>query len=62
MELEFDRVTDAAYFEILNKMRIVTREIKPGVMGDYDTDGRLIGVEVLAISKHRSSVLLWRTA
>lgn len=51
MKLEFDPVADAMYFEISNKEIADTKEIEPGIMGDYDADGRLVGIEVLAVSK-----------
>lgn len=51
MKLEFDPVADAMYFEISNKEIAATKEIEPGIMGDYDTDGHLVGIEVLAVSK-----------
>lgn len=62
MKLEFDPVADAAYFEISGASIVVTREIEPGVMGDYDADGHLVGIEVLAISKRSSSAPLRHAA
>ena len=51
MKLEFDPEADAAYFEISPASVATTREIEPGIFGDYDADGRLIGLEVLSVSK-----------
>lgn len=51
MKLEFDPTTDAAYFEISSTAVAVTREIEAGVMGDYDAEGHLVGIEVLAIGR-----------
>jgi uncharacterized protein YuzE len=62
MKLEFDPIADAAYFEISNAKVAVTKEIEPGVMGDYDADGHLVGVEVLAISKRGANAPLRQAA
>jgi uncharacterized protein YuzE len=51
MKLEFDPVADAIYFEIWNKETVATQEFEPGVMGDYDEEGCLVGIEVLSVSK-----------
>ena len=51
MKLEFDPVADAAYFEIAPGEVSATREIEPGIHGDYDADGHLLGIEVLSVSK-----------
>ena len=62
MKLEFDPAADAAYFEISNTPVVVTREIEAGVMGDYDADGHLVGIEVLAVSQHGANLPLKRAA
>lgn len=51
MKREFDLAADAAYFEISNTPVVVTREIEPGVIGDYDADGHLVCIEVLSVSQ-----------
>lgn len=51
MKLEFDPEADAAYFEISPSAVATTREIEPGILGDYDADGHLVGLEVLSVSK-----------
>jgi uncharacterized protein YuzE len=51
MKLEFDPEADAAYFEISLAAVSTTREIEPGILGDYDEDGHLVGLEVLWVSK-----------
>lgn len=51
MKLEFDPVADAAYFEISMVEVITTKEIEPGIIGDYDVDGHLVGIEILSVSK-----------
>ena len=62
MKLEFDPAADAAYFEISNSAVVVTREIEAGVMGDYDADGHLVGIEVLSVSQRDANLPLKRAA
>jgi uncharacterized protein YuzE len=62
MKLEFDPVADAAYFEISNTEIVVTREIEPDVMGDYDAEGHLVGVEVLSVSKRGANLRMRHAA
>ncbi len=51
MKLEFDPTADAAYFEISSFPVERTEEIEPGINADYDSDGHLVGIEVLSVSK-----------
>ena len=62
MKLEFDPVADAAYFEISNAEIVITREIESGVMGDYDSKGHLVGIEVLSVSRRGANLPLKRAA
>jgi uncharacterized protein YuzE len=55
MKLEFDPTADAAYFKISSAPVERTEEIEPGINADYDTDGRLVGIEVLSVSKRNLS-------
>ena len=51
MKLEFDPTADAAYFEISSAKVDRTEEIEHGINADYDAEGRLVGIEVLSVSK-----------
>lgn len=62
MKLEFDPAADAAYFEISNTPVVVTRQIEVGVMGDYDDEGRLAGIEVLSVGHRGANLPLKRAA
>jgi uncharacterized protein YuzE len=62
MKLEFDPAADAAYFEISSAPVVVTREIEKGVMGDYDAEGLLVGMEVLSVSKRSANLPLKHAA
>lgn len=62
MKLEFDPVADAAYFEISSAQIEATKEIEPGIIADYDGEGHIVGIEVLAVSKPRIPVPADQTA
>ena len=50
MRLKVDRESDALYFR-LDETRIVeSEEIRPGVILDFDSEGRVVGVEFLRVS------------
>jgi uncharacterized protein YuzE len=57
MKLELDPVADAVYFEISAAEVATTKEIEPGIIGDYDAEGHLVGIEVLSVSTRSSSSL-----
>jgi len=56
MKLEFDPIADAAYFEISVAEVATTKEIEPGIIGDYDAEGHLVAIELLSVSKRSSSL------
>ena len=51
MKLDFDPISDAAYFEISSTEVETTEEVEPGIIVDYDQDGHMVGIEVLSVSK-----------
>jgi len=55
MTLEFDLVADTAYFEISSAEIETTKEIEPGIIADYDVNGPIVGIEILAASKRAST-------
>lgn len=54
MKIEFDPLADAAYMEISGGEVENTKEIAPGIMLDLDEQGRVVGIEVLYVSKRDS--------
>jgi uncharacterized protein YuzE len=54
MKIEFDPLADAAYMEISGGAVEHTKEIAPGIMLDLDEQGRVVGIEVLYLSKRDS--------
>ena len=55
MKIEFDPQADAAYLELFEGNVERSEQIEPGVIADFDEQGRLLGFEILYVSK-RSSI------
>lgn len=51
MKLEFDPQADAVYLELTDAEVEESKEIQPGIIMDYDAEGRIVGIEVLYVSK-----------
>jgi uncharacterized protein YuzE len=51
MKLEFDAQADAVYLELTDVEVEESKEIQPGIIVDYDAEGRIVGIEVLYVSK-----------
>jgi len=54
MKIEYDRQVDALYIRIQETQVARTQEISEGVNVDFDGQGRLIGLEVLAAAERYS--------
>lgn len=67
MKLKIDRENDALYFRLGETTKIVeSEEVEPGVILDFDENGRVVGIELLAlstrISPEKLRVLQFETA
>ena len=51
MKLEFDPQADAVYLELTDTEVEESKEIQPGIIMDYDAEGRIVGIEVLYVSQ-----------
>ena len=51
MKCEFDPQADAVYLELTDAEVEESKEIQPGIIVDYDSEGRIVGIEVLYVSK-----------
>jgi len=51
MKVKIDKEDDALYFELDDSEIIESEEVQPGVIMDFDKDGRLVGIEILDLSK-----------
>ena len=47
VNLHYDPATDAAYLRFSAQTVVESEEVSPGVVLDYDADGRMVGMEVL---------------
>lgn len=45
--IRYDKSVDALYIDLSDADVYDTHEVEPGVMVDYDRDGKIIGVEIL---------------
>ncbi|MBI3586488.1 MAG: DUF2283 domain-containing protein [Ignavibacteriales bacterium] len=55
MRLKVDKEQDALYFRLDEAAVIESEEVEPGVVLDFNKDGRVVGIEILNLSKRMSS-------
>ena len=51
MRIKVDKQSDALYFRLDEKRIVESEEVRPGVILDFDEEGRVVGVEFLGISE-----------
>jgi uncharacterized protein YuzE len=51
MLIKYDKEVDVVYIQFSEKQIAESDEDKPGIILDYDTDGNIVGIEVLEASK-----------
>lgn len=51
MKLTIDREADALYLNLDDSPAAETEEISPGVILDYSAEGKVVGIEMLYLSK-----------
>ena len=56
MKLHVDEKADALYLRLDNSEIVESEEVSPGVVLDFDADNRVVGVEILGISKRAPSL------
>jgi len=54
MKVEFDPIADTAYLELFEGKAEQSKQLETGVIGDFDDQGRLLGIEILYVSKRAS--------
>jgi uncharacterized protein YuzE len=52
VKLKIDRESDALYLCLDEAAIVESEEVEPGVILDFDKEGRAVGVEILALSTH----------
>jgi uncharacterized protein YuzE len=50
MKLKIDKERDALYFRLSESPIIESEEVEPGVILDFNSDGKVVGVEILQLS------------
>jgi uncharacterized protein YuzE len=50
MRLRIDRESDALYLRLDENAIVESEEVQPGVILDFDKDGQVVGIEMLALS------------
>ncbi len=51
MKLKVDKKNDALYLRLDENAIVESEEVRPGVILDFDENGRVVGVEFLNITK-----------
>ena len=54
MKIEFDPAADALYVRLSDQTILESEEVQPGVILDFDVSGKVVGVEILSVSKRGS--------
>ena len=54
MKLTVDREADALYLDLDEAAASESEEISPGVILDYNAEGKVVGIEMLYLSKRVS--------
>jgi uncharacterized protein YuzE len=55
MKARYDAEADALYVHFAEASVIESEEVRPGVVFDYDDQGRIVAVEILDASEHLAS-------
>jgi len=51
MKIEYDQKADAMYIRLRAGTVVESEEIRPGVVFDYDVEGKVLGIEMLDVSE-----------
>jgi len=55
MKTRYDPEVDALYLRFSDSAVTESEEVRPGIVFDFDAEGRLVGLEILDASEHVSS-------
>lgn len=55
MKSRYDPETDALYVRFAEAAVVESEEVRPGIVLDYDADGRVVAVEIIDASEHLST-------
>lgn len=66
MKLKIDKENDSLYFRLDESAIVESEEVQPGVILDYNAEGKVVGVEMLSLSQRANpeqfKVLQYETA
>ncbi len=66
MRLKVDKENDALYFRLDESSIIESEEVQPGVVLDFNAEGKMVGIEILNLSQRITSdqlkILQYETA
>jgi uncharacterized protein YuzE len=51
MRLKVDKESDALYFRLDESPILESEEVQPGVILDFNVEGKVVGIEILQLSK-----------
>ena len=51
MKIEYDRRADAMYIRLRAGTVVESDEVRPGVVFDFEADGKVLGIEMLDVSE-----------
>jgi len=52
VQANYDPDADALYLRLAEAKVIESEEIRPGIVFDFDAEGRVVGIEILDASEH----------
>ena len=55
MRLKVDKENDALYFRLDEAAIVESEEVEPGVILDFNSAGKVVGIEILELSKRTAS-------
>jgi uncharacterized protein YuzE len=58
MRLKIDKEHDALYFRLDEAQVIESEEVEPGVILDYNVEGKVVGIEILNLSSRIDPAML----
>jgi uncharacterized protein YuzE len=51
MKIEYDQQADAIYIRLKAGTVVESEEVRPGVVLDFDAEGKVLGIEMLDVSE-----------
>ncbi|MBI5205582.1 MAG: DUF2283 domain-containing protein [Nitrospirae bacterium] len=66
MRLKVDKENDALYFRLDESSIVESEEVQPGIVLDFNSEGKVVGIEILNLSNRMTDdqlkVLQYETA